>query len=291
MIRLNYNPNIIFSTFASLSKNKDAIADYYVFDEVHLLGEENQVPIAGLIAKNNKHVIFASGTISNKTMNELKTHSLMDLIIDYSSEKAIEDNIVADFKINIHKYELDDKIKLWFGSKKKWQYNELKECNRLSRKVQITEGKEKMFASLSRMHFINNTNSLVVNVKDWISENSNKRFILFAASEKIGKLYEIPMFNSKSKDDKILKDFQNETINQLCLIKKASSGVTFKNLDCILITAINSNGENLEQMLGRSLLNDIEGKQSQIHIFVSNQEFQLKWLNNALENISTNKIC
>lgn len=96
------------------------------------------------------------------------------------------------------------------------------------------------------------------------------------------------MFNSKSIDDSILKDFQNGKINQLCLIKKASAGVTFPNLANILITAINSNGENLEQMIGRSLLDDTD--HSNIHIFVSKESFQLKWLNNALELIDKNKI-
>ena len=145
-----------------------------------------------------------------------------------------------------------------------------------------------MFASLERMRFINSCNSLIEKVNKWIIENKNERFILFSSDEKTGLRYNLPMFNSKSKDDSVLKDFQSGKINQLCLLKKASAGVTFPNLQNILITAINSNGENLEQMIGRSLLDDTD--HSHIHIFVSTEEFQNKWLNKSLELIPKNKI-
>ena len=100
------------------------------------------------------------------------------------------------------------------------------------------------------------------------------------------------MFNSKSKDNSILEAFQKEEINQLCLIRKGSVGVTYPNLRTIVLTAINSNGENLEQQIGRGLLknNDDDDKITDIHIFISSEEFQLKWLSKALEKIPKNKI-
>jgi hypothetical protein len=96
------------------------------------------------------------------------------------------------------------------------------------------------------------------------------------------------MWNSKSKDDSVLESFQKQEINQLCLIKKGKQGITFPMLQNILITNIDSNGENLEQALGRALLNDTED--ATIHIFVSSEQFQLNWLNKALSNINQNKI-
>jgi len=44
----------------------------------------------------------------------------------------------------------------------------------------------------------------------------------------------------------------------------------------------------LEQMLGRSLLVDTE--HSDIHIFVTDKQFQLNWLESALYNIPKEKI-
>jgi superfamily II DNA or RNA helicase len=285
---LSIIPEITYSTFASIEKVKDNKYSYVLIDEAHLLGEENQLPIAGEIAKNNKHVIFASGTYNKETLSDIKLYTGMDLIVNYSTEEAIKDGIVSDFSIFVHQYELDNKNLIEFGKTKKWKSTEKKECSRLGNRIINTSGQQKMFAALERMRFINSTSSLFNTVKKWIKDNPNERFILFSSSEKTGEKYQLPMFNSKSKDDSILKAFQDGNINRLCLIKKASAGVTFPNLSNILITAINSNGENLEQMIGRSLLDDTA--HSNIHIFVSTEIFQQNWLKKSLESINKNKI-
>ena len=286
---IDYFPDITYCTFASISKIIDEKWDYIIIDEAHLLGEENQLPIAGKLAENTKHIIFASGTYNKDTLSDIKFYTKLNLIVNYPTSEAIKDGIVSDFTIYVHKYNLDNSKIIQFGKVKKWNSTEKKECNRLGNRILKLSGQQKMFASLERMRFINSCNSLIEKVNKWISENKNERFILFSSDEKTGLKYNLPMFNSKSKDDSVLKDFQSGKINQLCLLKKASAGVTFPNLQNILITAINSNGENLEQMIGRSLLKDCENS-SNIHIFVSNEQFQLNWLNKSLENIDKSKI-
>ena len=256
--------------------------------EAHLLGEENQLPLAGKLAENTNHIIFASGTYNKDTLSDIKFYTKLDLIVNYPTSEAIKDGIVSDFTVYVHKYNLDNSRIIQFGKVKKWNSTEKKECNRLGNRILKLSGQQKMFASLERMRFINSCNSLIEKVNKWIIENKNQRFILFSSDEKTGLRYNLPMFNSKNKDDSVLKDFQSGKINQLCLLKKASAGVTFPNLQNILITAINSNGENLEQMIGRSLLDDTD--HSHIHIFVSTEDFQNKWLTKSLELINKNKI-
>lgn len=285
---LGINLDITYCTFMSIEKMKDKIFDYIIIDEAHLLGEENQLPIAGSLLTNNKHIIFASGTYNSDTLKLLKAYTGFNLIVNYSTEKAMQDGIIAEFDIFIHKYSLDNVTPVEYGKTKKWMSTEKRECDRISKNVKKTIGKAKMFHSLSRMRFINSTNSLIKNVNKWIKDNPEERFILFTGDEKIGKNYNIPMFNSKSVDNSVLMKFQSGEINQLCLIRKGSAGITYPNLQNILITAINSNGENLEQMIGRALLDDTE--KANIHIFVSNESFQLNWLNSALSKIKKNRI-
>lgn len=285
---IDYQPNIMYTTFASIEKMKDKVFDYVIFDEAQLLAEDTQLKIASFINKRHKHCIFASGTYSSKTLEEIKFNTGLDLIVNYTTEQAIEDGIISDFNIFIHTYNLNGTDKKWFGKVKKWQSTEVKECNRLSNKVNTTSGQERFFHALSRMRFINSCDSLVNAVKSWIKNNPNKRFLLFTGDENVGKKYNLPMYNSKSKTDEILKQFQNEEINQLCLIKKGGVGITYKNLNTIILTAINSNGESIEQQIGRGLLDDTED--CNVHIFVSSEQFQLKWLNSALENVNKNKI-
>lgn len=286
--KLAYFPNVTFTTFISLHKFENNLFDYVIFDEAHSIPEENVLPIAGKIAKNNKNVIFASGTYTNDTLCNIKMHTGLSQIVNYTTEQAIADGIVSDFTIFVHRYDLDNKIKLERGKVKKWNSSDKSECGRLTRFLFNSYGEAKKFAAINRMRFINSNNTLVNRVQTWINDNPDKRFLLFASDEKTGIKYGIKMYNSKNSSDKILLDFQKEEINQLCLIKKASSGVTFPNLSHVLITAINSNGEFMEQMLGRSLLNDTE--HSNIHVFVSTEEFQIKWMLSAFEKLPKEKI-
>lgn len=285
---IDYHPNITYCTYLSIDKVINSNWDYIIADEAHLCGEEVQLPKLGELIKRHFNTIIASGTYNNDTLEAIMYHTNMNLTINYPTEQAIKDGIVSDFNVIIYQYNLDNEKLIEFGKTKKWKSTEFKECQRLSKKVDTTYGKEKMFHSLNRMRFINSCKSLVSTVQNWILENNQKRFLLFTADENVGKNYKIPMWNSKSESDKNLLDFQKGTINQLCLIKKGKQGATYPNLSHILITAIDSNNENLEQAIGRGLLTDTEN--CTIHIFVSNQQFQLNWLNKALINIPNEKI-
>lgn len=286
--KINYFPEILFTTYLSLHKYEKTNFNYFIADEVHLIGEENQLPILSTICKSNNFCILSSGTYSNETLSSLKNFTSLKQIVNYTTEQAILDGIVSNFTIYIHQYNLDASLKLERGKVKKWNSSDKSECGRLTRMLFNSYGEAKKFTAINRMRFINSNNTLVQVVKNWIIANNDKRFLLFASDETTGIKYNLPMFNSKSTSDKVLLQFQNEEIKQLCLIKKASSGVTFPKLSNILITAINSNGEFMEQCIGRSLLNDTE--HSNIHIFVSTEEFQVKWLTKALSNISKEKI-
>jgi superfamily II DNA or RNA helicase len=137
---INYYPNITFSTFISTNKVKDEKWDIIIADEGHLIPEENILPKFAEICKKCERVIIASGTYSSKTLETLKEYTGLDLIVEYSTEQAIKDGIICDFTIYIHQYNLDAITKKVFGKTKKWISTELKECNRLSNKVNITSG-------------------------------------------------------------------------------------------------------------------------------------------------------
>lgn len=289
MKRLNYYPKIIYSTFVSLEKNVIDGLDYYMFDEAHSIPPDNILPIVSKIVKNNDKVILASGTYSEDTLLNLKFSTGLQQIVNYSTDDAIKDGIVNDFKVQVNLFDLDNTKSVQFGGLKKWYSTDYKECQRMSKKVDNSFGTEKMMVALFRMKMINSCQSLVRNVKKWINDNPDKRFILFTGDEKVGMNYNIPMFNSKSKNNNVLKDFQEYRNNSLCLIKKGGTGVTYEGLDTILITDINSNSETLEQRCGRSLLFE-EGKESTVHIFCSTEQFQLNWLESSLKSINPDRI-
>lgn len=267
--------DITYCTFVSMDKLKDEEFDYYVFDEAHLIPEENKLPIAGYIAKKYKHVLFASGTYNVSTMADIRIHTQLKLIVNYSTEDAIADGLVLDFDVHIHRYSLKPDVN--------------RKCEKLTTWVnKAPYGDKLMIASLARQRFINANDSLYNAVRCWILDHPEERLLMFTDNEKFGKQFGMPMFNSKSEDDTVLRQFQKGEIDKLCLIKKGSAGITYPNLKTILITSINSNGETIEQMIGRCLLTDTE--KADVHVFISDKPFQLKWLKSALYNIKSERI-
>lgn len=287
--KLEYYPNITYSTFKSLKKVQGNKYDFIVMDESHTIPPDNILPIVSKIVKNNDKVILASGTYSEETLLNLKFSTGLQQIVNYSTDDAINDGIVNNFKVEVHLFKLDNTKSVQFGGLKKWYSTDYKECLRMSKKIDNSFGQDKMMAALFRMKMINSCQSLIRIVKKWIEDNPDKRFILFTGDEKVGMNYNIPMFNSKSKNNDVLKDFQEYRSNSLCLIKKGGTGVTYEGLDTILITDINSNSETLEQRCGRSLLFE-EGKESIVHIFCSTEDFQMKWLESSLKSINPDRI-
>ena len=287
--KLDYYPKIEYCNFKSLHKIQDNKYDYVVFDESHAIPLVNVLPIVSKIVKNNDKVILASGTYSEDTLLNLKLSTGLQQIVDYSTDDAINDGIVNNFKVEVHLFKLDNTKSVQFGGLKKWYSTDYKECQRMSKKIDNSFGQDKMMAALFRMKMINSCQSLIRNVQQWIENNPDKRFILFTGDEKVGMNYNIPMFNSKSKNNDVLKGFQEYRSNSLCLIKKGGTGVTYEGLDTILITDINSNSETLEQRCGRSLLFE-EGKESVVHIFCSTEPFQLNWLESSLKSINPDRI-
>lgn len=47
MEKIQYFPNVIFSTFISLEKYINVEADYFIYDEAHLIPTENILPLVG----------------------------------------------------------------------------------------------------------------------------------------------------------------------------------------------------------------------------------------------------
>ena len=176
--KLDYYPNIEYSTFKSLKKVENKKYDYIVFDEAHTIPPDNILPIVSKIVKNNDKIILASGTYSEDTLLNLKFSTGLQQIVNYTTDNAINDGIVNNFKVEVHLFKLDNIKSVQFGGLKKWYSTDYKECKRMSKKVDESFGQDKMMSALFRMKMINSCQSLIRNVQQWIKDNPNKRFIL-----------------------------------------------------------------------------------------------------------------
>lgn len=281
---------VVYSTYLSISKHLDKY-DLIIGDEIHKASENALVNLSDLL-KINDRFLGLSGTYSEGTKSDLWLLCRLRISHVYDTEDAIEDNIVADYKVTVIKYDVDSVNQYLKVTKtKQWMTTEAKELAYLTRVLEDAKrgsGNLK-FPALNRMRFINKCPSLRKTTRILMQHLKDKRYLLYGADTEFIDELGIATHHSKNIKQNNLAKFQEGEINHLGLVQLASQGVTFKNLDTVVITNINSNSENLFQKLGRTLLQE-ESKVSQIYIICSTQTFQKKWLEASLADIPKEKI-
>ena len=290
--KMEWKPEeVYYSTYLSVSKHDKHKFDMIVGDEIHKASDNALFNLDSLL-QNNKRFLGLSGTYSDKTKDQLWEYCRLKISHEYNTEAAIEDKIVANYEVNVITFNVDGVNQYLKKTKtKEWMTTEAKELVYLTKVLDVAKMQHRdiKFPALNRMRFINKLPSLKKNTKILMHHLKDKRYLLYGADTDFVDGLGIPTHHSKNIKEDNLKKFQDGEINQLGLVQLASQGVTFKNLDTVVITNINSNSENLFQKLGRTLLQE-ESKVSQIYILCTNEEFQKKWLLTALKDIPREKI-
>ena len=171
--KLNYHPNITYSTYKSSKKYINEKFDIIFMDEIHLIAPtENELENVSLITKNNSNCILMTGTLNNNTKDDIVSATGLNIISNYPLEQAIKDGIVANYNVYVHRFKLNSEKRVKMkGKVKEWYSTDKKECDRLSGKIlehkKNNEYDKLKFAALNRMRFINTCNSLVEKVNEW----------------------------------------------------------------------------------------------------------------------------
>ena len=287
-LELNFKGNVEYITHISLAKVIGNTYDIIVIDEIHLLSENMKRNLNKIInsSSDTVKILGLSGTLSEKTELELKADCKLGIITNYTLDQAIDDKIISDYKIHVIKVDLDNSVII---DKKKMR-TEKQKYNALS---WIIEKKgPSLFLNLARMRLIHNSLSKTKKVKEILTKLKDKKVLVFCANNKTAKELGIKLhtskFNSQEEFNKYIEDDTN--INHYAVCKIGNTGVSFKNLQYILIGAFDSNSENLTQRICRSLILDEENKISNIYIVTSREKAELNWLSKSLEFFDKRKI-
>ena len=279
------NPNITYVNFSSLKKYTDACFDFFVIDEFHA-ASENERELAMLIMDNCNYNLGLSGTVSKETAFEWD----FEEIASYTTDQGIQDGILADYKITVHMVHLDNTVKT--ADKK----GKLKtEKQRYDGYTWVIENLKRQHANFMHLALSRNRLSLTSlgkmnHVKKLLSELSDKRVLIFtgqtAAADNLG----VPSYHSKSKDESAYLGFQNKQHNHLALAAMGKVGVTYKDLDSVILLNFTYNAEESSQILNRAIKLDYHGKVADLHIICLNEPAEIKKIKESLSMLDQTKI-
>lgn len=283
----NYeNENVEFITHISLHKVIKNNYDIIIVDEIHLLSENQKTNFNKLINNNKKSAILGlTGTMSEKTKLELYEDCGLKVLVNYYLEDAVNDKIISDYKIHIIKTDLDNKV---IKDHKKNRTE--KEQYRVYSWIIENKGPG-LFINLARMRVIHNSIAKINKTKKVLEKLKDERVLIFCANNKVAKELKCKIHTTKfNNQDSFDKFTEGKGNNHLAVCKIGNTGVSFKNLNHIVIQAFDSNSENLTQRIARSLILEDINIVSNIYIITSKEKAELNWLNKSLEFFNKDKI-
>lgn len=279
---------IEFVNYSSLWKYETDSFDMVIFDEVHATSE-NQRESMRLLIDTTDVVLGLSGTISVDTEQELMDLGLK-VIYKYSVEDAIDDEIIAPYRIYIHMVELDTVHKEL--NKKGKMVSEKQKYDNYTYVIEQMkrEGRDFKFLALHRNRVLQSSRAKQYKTIKLLKQHGDKKTLVFTGLKKVSEALGIPYYHSTSTDTTVFDAFKCGDINSLAVVNIGRAGVTFDELECIIINSFTGNEETTEQIIARALNRDKEGKMAEIHIITSSEDAELKKLNKTLSSFKQENI-
>lgn len=279
------NSNMHYVNFSSLKKHVDEKYTFFVIDEFHS-ASENERELCLEIMNNCDKTVALSGTVSDDT----KLLWGLKEIAEYSTSQGIEDNILADYTITVHLVELDD------VERKADRKGKMKtEKQSYAGYTWVIESLKRKGGSIMHLALARNRLSLssvgkMKHLRMLLKRLENKRVIVFTGLAKVADAIGIPSYHSKSKSDVAFQDFQSGRINHLALAAMGKMGVTYKELDSVILMNFTYNAEETSQILNRAIKLDYNNKVADLHIICLNEPPELKKLKESLSMLDNTKI-
>lgn len=289
-----YKPeNVVYTTFRSLKKEHTNVWDFVVIDEIHEASRA-QLKEMRRFVDTKKPVIGLSGTITNKTEREIFTFADLALFYDYSIERAVNEGILTDYQIIVHKVPLSTLATSKYKDKK-GKY--LSEKQKLDRYLYVQSGMSKTQPSyfhidLKIIALFQGSLAKKRKTIELLEKFKDERVLIFCGLTEIADELGIPVYHSKAKEKQIFNDFCNGKGNHLATIKMAQAGVTVLPIDKGIINYTSGNPEDSAQKICRflGLEYNTPNKKAEIHIICADEPFEIGRIKTALQFFDDDKI-
>lgn len=279
------------STFASIKKiQTDLKPKLIVIDEPHELSWNQQIELAKKIKEvGNPPVLGLTGTMTDKTAESLFDTLNLDTCYKYTIDQAVEEGILADYTIHIHRVPLEN-TEFRFSTKGK-RYTE-KGYFDLQTYLRKQAKTNKFFFDLKLISIVQNSRAKRAKTIQLLGEFEDERVLVFCGTTEIADSLGIPVYHSKAKEKEIFTSFCKGTGDQLATIKMMQAGITITPINKGIINYTSGNPEDCAQKICRFLGYEYANpeKKAEIHIISSDEPFETDRLRTALLFFNKSKI-
>jgi len=277
-----------FTTYLSLNKQPNDY-DLLVLDECHSLLESH----LGFLGHFNGRILGLTGTPPRHKQSEKgqMVEQFCPVKFKYITDDAVEDDILNDYRIIVHKLPLSNKNDLKVELKNKQFYtSESKNYSYWSDRVyNASSPKERQITSVLRMRALQDYKTKELYAKDLLEDTEDK-CIVFANTQLQADRICIHSVHSNNPDaDENLERFKLGEINKLSCVLQLNEGVNIPDLRAGIIMHSYGNERKANQRIGR-LLRLNPNDTAIVHVLCYKNTIDEEWVGKALQDLDPKKI-
>ncbi len=281
--------NIEFTTYLSLNKYNPQEFDVVVLDECHSLLDSHlnflghfTGRILGLTGTPPRYTDSAKGKMVSQ---------FCPIKFSYITDDAVEDDILNDYRIIVHKMSLSSSNNIPVKLKDKEFYtSEVKNYVYWTNRVyDANSPKQRQIASIMRMRTLMDFKTKETYAKHLLNDIDEKCIVFCNTQDQADRVC-LHSVHSKNPDaDENLQDFKQGNIEKLSCVLQLNEGVNIPELRAGIILHAYGNERKSNQRIGRLLrLNPTET--ATVHILCYKNTIDEKWVEEALKDLDSNKV-
>lgn len=289
-IKFNINiENIEFTTYLSLNKYDSQAFDIVVLDECHSLLDSH----LNFLKHYTGRILGLTGTPPRYADSEKgrMVNQFCPIIFKYITDDAIEDNILNDYKIIVHKMSLSEANNLHIKVKdKEWYTSEIKKYNYWSQRVYNANGaKQKQIASIMRMKALMDFKTKENYAKILLNDIDEKCIIFCNTQDQADRICMYSVHSKNPNADENLQKFKKGSIEKISCVLQLNEGINIPELRAGIIMHAYGNERKSSQRIGR-LLRLNPDDVSTVHILCYKNTIDEIWIAEALKEFNQSKI-
>lgn len=268
------------TTFTSIKKiGPNYLADFVIIDEPHEMSVNQQVMLAEKLKYYHGPILGLTGTMTNKTREELYDNLTLDTCYQYTIEEGVEDGILTDYQLIIHQIPLEKMESQKFS---RFKYAKEKAKDTLA----------KHFISLKMINLIQNSKAKAQKTRELIEQFKGERILVFCGVTEVADNLGIPAYHSKAREKELFNNFCSGIGDTLATIKMMQAGITVTPINRGIVNYMSGNPEDSAQKICRFLGFEYASpdKKAEVHIISSNEDFEIGRLKTGLAFFDQSKI-
>jgi superfamily II DNA or RNA helicase len=281
--------NVEFTTYLSLNKYDCQKYDIVVLDESHSLLDSH----VSFLGCYTGRILGLTGTPPryDKSEKGRMVNQFCPIVFKYITDTAVEDNILNDYRIIVHRMALSEVSNIPVKLKEKTFYtSEVKNYQYWGQRfMQATSKKQEQIASIMRMKALMGFKTKEVYAKNLLDEIEDKCILFCNTQEQADKLCVHSYHSNNPDSEENLQEFKKGNINKLSCVLQLNEGVNIPNLRAGIIMHAYGNERKSSQRIGRLLRLNPEDT-AVIHILCYANTVDDKWVIEALKDLDQSKI-